>query len=133
TARDAELTRAIYARLPVLVDRSSGEAEKAWPVEYFTMFHMTNDSALFWTRAALEHEGAYETGLGRWRKSQEEWVPLYVGRMIHHFDHRASSVEVNKANVHNAAVSRETTPAEKDDPTFTPSPQFWVRTDDLNW
>ena len=52
--RDAELTTAIYDRLPVLVDRSSGEAVKAWPVKYTTMFHMTNDSGLFRTRAELE-------------------------------------------------------------------------------
>jgi hypothetical protein len=40
--RDAALTTAIYSRLPVLVDRSSGEEVKAWPVRYPTMFHMTN-------------------------------------------------------------------------------------------
>ena len=34
TRRDAELTTAIYGRLPVLVDRSSGEKVKAWPVKY---------------------------------------------------------------------------------------------------
>ena len=52
TRRDAEITTAIYDRLPVLVNRSSGEAEKAWPVKYSTMFHMTNDSALFRTLLA---------------------------------------------------------------------------------
>ena len=36
TRRDATLTTAIYDRLPVLVDRSSGEAVKAWPVKYTT-------------------------------------------------------------------------------------------------
>ena len=45
TRRDAELTTAIYGRLPVLVDRSSGGEVKAWPVKYSTMFHMTNE---FW-------------------------------------------------------------------------------------
>ena len=48
--RDAGLTAAIYERLPVLVDRSSGKEVKAWPVKYSTMFHMTNDSGLFRTR-----------------------------------------------------------------------------------
>jgi hypothetical protein len=40
TQRDAELTTAIYNRLPVLVDRSEAEPVKAWPVKYATMFHM---------------------------------------------------------------------------------------------
>ena len=45
--RDAKLTTAVYGRLPVLVDRSSGEEVKAWPVKYTRMFDMTNDSGLF--------------------------------------------------------------------------------------
>jgi hypothetical protein len=34
--RDAELTAAIYSRCPVLVDRSSGEPQAAYPVDYTT-------------------------------------------------------------------------------------------------
>ena len=52
TRRDAELTTAVYGRLPVLVDRSSGKEVKAWPVKYSTMFHMANDSGLFRTGRA---------------------------------------------------------------------------------
>ena len=58
--RDAEITRRIYERNPVLVDRSSGREVKAWPVKYTRMFDMTNDSGLFRTREELEEkEGAY--------------------------------------------------------------------------
>ena len=39
--RDAELTTAIYDRLPVLVDRSSGETVKVWPVKYVA--HVRHD------------------------------------------------------------------------------------------
>ncbi len=125
--RDADLTIAIYRRLPVLVDRSSGEEIKAWPVKYSTMFHMTNDSGLFRTREALEeNEGAYPIGGNRFDSPSGEWVPLYVGRMIHQFDHRAASVKINPANVHNAALSEETTPAQKTDPAFLATPQYWV-------
>ena len=134
TRRDAELTKAIYARLPVMVDRSKpGAPVKAWPVSYSTMFHMTNDSHLFWDRARLESHGAYETGLGRWKKGDEAWAPLYVGRMIHHFDHRHASVTVNEENVHNAAFSGEVSLSEKADPKFTPEPQYWVMDKDVEW
>ena len=129
TRRDADLTIAIYERLPVLVDRSSGEEVKAWPVKYATMFHMTNDSSLFRTREELEeNEGAYPIGGNRFDSPSGEWVPLYVGRMIHQFDHRAASVKINPANVHNAALSEETTPAQKTDPAFLATPQYWVPT-----
>ncbi len=127
TRRDADLTTAIYSRLPILVDRSGDEVVKAWPVKYATMFHMTNDSGLFRTRTELEEqEGAYPTGGNVFGSATGDWVPLYVGRMIHQFDHRAASVEVNEANLHNAALSGAVTDEQKADPSFVPTPQFWV-------
>ncbi len=127
TRRDAELTTAVYRRMPVLVDRSSGEEVKAWPVKYSTMFHMTNDSGLFRTRKELEEqEGAYPVGSNRFASPSGDWVPLYVSRMIHQFDHRAASVEVNAENLHNAALSGDISAEQKADPTFVPTPQYWV-------
>ncbi|WP_420607091.1 Eco57I restriction-modification methylase domain-containing protein [Novosphingopyxis sp.] len=126
--RDQELTTAIYARVPVLVDRRGEEPVAAWPVRYRTMFHMTNDSHLFRTRAELEEaEGAWPVGGNRWQSADGEWVPLYVGRMIHQFDHRAASVLINEGNLHNAALSGEVTPEQKADADFTAVPQYWVQ------
>ncbi len=125
--RDAGLTAAIYERLPVLVDRSSGKEVKAWPVKYSTMFHMTNDSGLFRTRSELEEqEGAWPVGGNRYQSPSGEWVPLYVGRMIHQFDHRAASVHMNEENLHNPALSDDISAEEKADPAFSPTPQYWV-------
>ena len=125
--RDATLTTRIYERLPVLVDRSSGEEVKSWPVKYTRMFDMTNDSGLFRTRAELEErEGAWPIGGNRFGSPAGEWVPLYVGRMIHLFDHRAASVEVNAKNLHNVALSGDIDAEQKADPTFVPTPQYWV-------
>ena len=125
--RDAELTTAIYDRLPVLVDRSSGEEVKTWPVKYTRMFDMTNDSELFRTRPELEEkEGAWPIGGNRFDSPSGEWVPLYVGRMIHQFDHRAASVLINEENLHNPALSDDISAEEKADPAFSPTPQYWV-------
>lgn len=125
--RDMALTTAIYARVPVLVDRSGGGSVAAWPVRYATMFHMTNDSHLFRTRAELEErEGAWSIGGNRLQSAAGEWVPLYVGRMIHQFDHRAASVVVNEANLHNPALSGDVTPEMKADPSFLPASQYWL-------
>ena len=127
TRRDAELTTAIYSRMPVLVNRSSGETVKAWPVKYTRMFDMTNDSGLFRTRAELEEqEGAYPVGGNRFASPSGDWVPLYVGRMIHQFDHRAASVDVNAKNLHNPALSGDISAEQKSDPDFVPTPQYWV-------
>jgi hypothetical protein len=125
--RDADLTAAIYASAVPLVDRSSGAEVRAWPVKYLRMFDMTNDSGLFRTRAELEdQEGAWPVGGNRYESASGPWVPLYVGRMIHQFDHRAASVEVNAENLHNAALSGAISEEQKADPAFVPVPQYWV-------
>ena len=127
TRRDADLTAAIYGRLPVLVDRSLGAEVKAWPVKYSTMFHMTNDSGLFRTRTELvEREGAYPTGGNRFASPAGEWVPLYEGKMVQAFDHRAASVVVNLENQHRPAQPEPATLDQHRDPEWLPDPQFWV-------
>jgi very-short-patch-repair endonuclease len=55
TRQDADLTRAVYRRVPVLVNEHTGE--NPWGVRFLAMFHMSNDSHLFRTRAELEQQG----------------------------------------------------------------------------
>lgn len=128
TRRDAEITTAVYQRLPVLVKRDDdGEIlESAWPVRYFTMFHMTNDSNLFWTRERLQSHGAYPVAGSQWQKGKQKFVPLYEGKMVQAFDHRAASVVVNPANVHRPAQPVSATIVEHQNTGWTPAPQFWV-------
>ncbi len=129
TRRDAELTKAIYERLPVLVDRSSGKDVKAWPVKYLRMFDMTNDSHLFRTREELEeNEGAWPVGGNRFDSPSGEWVPLYEGKMVQAFDHRAASIVINPANVHRPAQPAPATVELHQDPDWLPDPQYWVLT-----
>ena len=132
--RDAELTTAIYERMPVLVDRSEDVEVKAWPVEYSTMFHMTNDSDLFRTRAELEEqEGAFPIGGNRFGSPSGEWVPLYEGKMVQAYDHRAASVVVNPENPHRPAQPVSATPEQQQDPDWLPDPQFWVPAEECDW
>ena len=126
TRRDAEITRRIYETHPVLVDRSDGEERRAWPVRYHTMFHMTNDSHLFRTATQLESEGFYPVQGNRWNKGEEVYLPLYQGRMIHQFDHRANSVRINLESTHNPYLSEAVTTAQHADPDFLPQTQYWV-------
>ena len=132
--RDAELTMGIYQRLPVLVDRSTGEEKKAWPVKYSTMFHMTNDSHLFRTKEELEErEGAFPVGGNRWDSPSGVWVPLYEGKMVQAFDHRAASVVVNPDNQHRPAQAAPATHAQHAQPDWLPTPQFWVPEATCGW
>ena len=125
--RAAEITRRIYERHPVLVDRSSGEERRVYPVKYVRMFDMTNDSGLFRTREELEEkEGAYPIGDNRFASPSGEWVPLYEGKMVQAFDHRAAGIVVNPENQHRPAQPVPATLDQHQDPDWLPDPQFWV-------
>ena len=127
TRRDADITRRIYERHPVLVDRSDGEVNKAWPVRFMQgLFNMTSDSHLFRTAAQLEGEGFYPIQGNRWKRGKELYLPLYQGRMIWHFDHRANSVRINPASTHNPYLSEEVSDEQHADPAFLPKSQYWV-------
>ena len=48
TRRDAEITKAIYRRVPVLIDTNrEGPTGNPWGIQFKTMFHQTNDAELF--------------------------------------------------------------------------------------
>ena len=126
TRQDAEITRGIYERHPVLVNRSGGGAERrTWPVRYVRQFDMTNDSHLFRTAAQMDDEGFYRVAGNHWKKGEELYVPLYQGRMIHQFDHRAKSVRVNPDSTNNPYIE-DVSEEQHADPHFLPEPQYWV-------
>jgi hypothetical protein len=99
------------------------------------MFHMTNDSHLFRTAAQLDDEGFYrvEGKRNRWQKGDELYLPLYEGKMVQAFDHRAASVVVNPKNLNRPAQPREATLGEHADTGWLPTPQFWVAASDCGW
>lgn len=133
TARDAEITLGIYRRVPVLVDRRKTPPARVWPVRYVRMFDMTNDSGKFRTMAELEAAGAYRVAANRWKKGAAEWVPLYEGKMVQAFDHRAASVVVNLENLNRPAQPVPATEEQHADPDWVPSSQFWVVVADIEW
>jgi hypothetical protein len=53
-------------------------------------------------------------------------VPLYEGKMVQAFNHRAASVVVNIENVNRPAQPELATIEQLQDPTWLPDPQFWV-------
>ncbi len=132
TRRDADLTTQIYARHPVLVNRASGSEQKVWPVRYVTMFHMTNDSDKFLTRAELVKQGWQAAPLNRWVKSEAQAVPLYEGKMVQMYDHRAADVVMNAANLHRPAQQEAIQDAEKIQSDRFPVPQYWVTAEKVN-
>ena len=124
--RDAEITRRIYEQHPVLVKHLQDKKKRAWRVKYVRMFDMANDSHLFRMAEQLDAEGFYPVEGNRWKQGEELYLPLYQGRMIHQFDHRANSVRFNPESTHNPYLSEEVTEAQHTDPDFLPQTQYWV-------
>ena len=114
--RDAEVTKAIYRRVPVLIKEGPPE-ENPWGISFMTMFHMSNDSHLFHTRDQLERDGwTLEDNI--FRKGTKRYLPLYEAKMIHHYDHRWATYD--------DLETREVTAAEKADSDFVILPRYWV-------
>jgi hypothetical protein len=141
--RDADITLKLYARHPVLVKHGEVSAStgqqpdvKAWPVKYVTMFHMTNASHLFLKADELKKQGWQRAALNRWEKAGESEtmlaVPLYEGKMVQMYDHRAADVTVNAANLHRAAQPETISQVEKASPNRYPVPQFFVAASDIS-
>ena len=128
---DAELVRAIYRDHPVLSDHAVDDEHRPYRVRQLRMFDMTNDSRHFRTAEQLEAEGCYRVAGHRWRRGDAEWAPLYQGRMIHHFDHRANAVGFNPESQDNPYFSIEVSDEEKQDAAFFPNVQYWVSVEEI--
>ena len=119
--KDAELTTAIYRRVPVLVReaRDGRPVDNPWGIRFSTMFHMSNDSHLFRTRADLEAEG-WELNGNVFHRNRAEHLPLYEAKMIHIYDHRWATLQGKKE------AGGPLSPAGKLDPSDTVLPRYWV-------
>jgi hypothetical protein len=71
---DADLAKAIYRRIPVLIGHNPDGDINRWDIEFSQgLFNLTSDSARFATQRSTNS------------------LPLYEGKMIHQFDHRWST------------------------------------------
>ena len=98
---DAELTKKIYGRVPVLIDEALGAQGNPWGIKFMTMFHMSNDSHLFFDAPVPDR------------------LPLYESKLIHHYDHRWATFDPDGS-------SRDVMLAEKQNPEFQVRPRYWV-------
>ena len=134
TRRDADITRRIYERHPVLVDHSQVRSARAWPVRYMQgLFNMTADSHFFRTALQLQAEGYYPVEGNRWQKGEELYLPLFEGKMVQAFDHRAASVVINLENLHRPAQPEPATIEQHQDPAWLPTHLYWVPASECVW
>ncbi|MGW3229168.1 Eco57I restriction-modification methylase domain-containing protein [Kitasatospora sp. NPDC001095] len=119
TRRDADLTAAIQDRIPVLWNESERRGNP-WSISFKNLFNMTDDSDLFRTQEALESEG-WELRGNVFVRGEERMLPLYEGKMAHHFDHRWNSY-YGTGNDDRRRLGL----AEKQDVSAAAIPRYWV-------
>ena len=124
--RDADITRRMYKQHPVLVDHTGDQEKHVWPLRHLRMLDMAVDSDLFRTAEALNTNGYYRVAGNRWQRGKEVLFPLFEGKMVQAYDHRAASVVVNPENLKRPGVKLETTPEQHQDPSWVSQPRFWV-------
>jgi hypothetical protein len=128
TRRDAEITKGIYRRVPVLIKEGPPE-ENPWGIKFKQgLFNMTSDSHLFRTREQLEGEGFALEGnvfVRRAGGGEERWLPLYEAKMIHHFNHRFA--DYRDVGEDSKSTQLPQVPVERlRDPDYAPLPRYWV-------
>lgn len=133
--RDAELTKAIYRRAPVLIREADGDRpeENPWGIKFSTMFHMSNDSHLFRTREQLEAAGWQLDG-NIFRQHKDEFLPLYEAKLFHQFNHRPSTFEgiPTEDRFKMKAGTISSTTHQLVSPRYAIHPRFWVNRPDVD-
>ena len=121
--RDAEITLAIYRRVPVLW-RDDPE-ENPWHISFMRMFDITNDSRLFQAYEDLKSDGWTLTG-NVFVKDHLRMLPLYEAKMVHHFDHRYGTYGDQMQARAESHTLPHPNPEQKMNPWFFIQPLDWV-------
>jgi hypothetical protein len=106
TQVDAELTKKIYQRVPVLVNERTKESP--WGITIRQgLFHLTNDRSII-----------ADTITGEKPHDLKDFSPMIEAKLLHQFTHRWATYQ--------GSDSRELAPDERADPHYTVTPRYWV-------
>ncbi len=129
TQADAELTKAIYRRVPILW-READEAfseENPWRLKFLQgLFNMSSASGHFWSAEKLEAKSYRREG-NAFVRSNDRYLPLYEAKMLHQFDHRFSTYAGATDKQLNVGILPQPTPEQKRNPSYVVQPRYWVQ------
>ena len=129
TKRDAAIALAIYRRAGVLWKEGDPDGNP-WGLRFLSMFHMTNDSGLFRTRAELGSAG-WRLETDRFEKDGRVMSPLYEAKMAYQFNHRSGTFDGSPAG---KRPHRLPSPSDEQltDPEYAPLPFYWVADEEVD-
>ena len=94
---------------------------------------MSNDSGTFRTPEEVPNDGSQSIGLNRIGNDNEILLPLYEGKMVQAFDHRAADATENRQNIVRQGQQTTIQGPEKKDPNRFPLPRYFVKVEDDRW
>jgi hypothetical protein len=142
--RDAEITKSIYRRVPVLIReaRDQRPEENPWGIKFATMFHMSNDSKLFIAPdvACPAVKFAIESNA-----DCAPYFPLYEAKLLHQFDHRWATYACDDCHWLTTSLRtklnrdgnpepdpRDMTAAEHERRDTLVAPRYWVASNEVD-
>jgi hypothetical protein len=120
---DAEITKNIYRRVPILINEKLNTNN--WGIWYNRMFDMSNDSGLFRTKTQLIDAGWKMEG-NRFVLDGKKYLPLVEAKTLYLYDHRAADVVLSEAAVVRQGQSQELSTIEHSNPFRYSTPRFWI-------
>ncbi|MFH1933088.1 MAG: N-6 DNA methylase [Pseudomonadota bacterium] len=119
--RDAELTKYLYLRTPIL-QRDRGN--NFWPVRFRRVFDMNHSSV---SGKAMRLDDLTADFVG----SSESLLPMYEGKMFDMYNHRKAGVIFRERNITRTAQSEEARTFELENPSFNCQPLYYYPSEEV--
>jgi hypothetical protein len=102
-----------------------------WQIRVMLMFMMNAEMKEHRSAEELDQQG-YQLEGNTYRKGTDTWLPLYEGKMVGMFDHRAASIEFDPNNRVRRNQPSELSSQAHRDPSQLAQPLFWVSTESIS-
>ena len=132
TKVDAELTRKIYIRNPVIHNQT--EKESSWQLSIHRMVNQTDDSHIFKAKDEFPEEEFALKGNVYVSRSEKtlSFLPVYEAKMIHQYDHRFGTYAGQNQSQSNQGKLPEVSDKTHGEPGFYSIPRNWIDQDKLD-
>jgi hypothetical protein len=132
TRQDAEITKSIYSRVPVLMLDSETESNTSnpWGIRFLRMFDSANDSHLFKTKIELEQEEYFLEG-NYFSKNKELYIPLYEAKMAYLYNHRHGDFR-DAPNGQRVHVLPNIPDEKYQDANYLTFPYYWINEQEVS-
>jgi hypothetical protein len=128
--RDANLTKYIYKRIPVLINKTRKEGGNPWGVKFIRMFDHDAAAELFEQGESLAKMRLKLNG-NVFAAGKRRYLPLYEAKMVQMYDHRAATSIRDETNWARQGQTIDTTLVEHQNPEFSPLPRWWVSSENV--